>query len=295
MREPALSVVVMGYRNESTIIDAVASVVDQAACDGSEVVVVTSGGDGSRAKVAASFPGVRVVESERRLLPGAARNAGVRATRGEHVAFLAADCVAEPGWVGARLSSHRAGHRAVAGAMTTRAGAGRAARASHYLLFGARLSGRPAGIVRFPDPAAHGISYARSLLAELGPFDETCLIGEDTDMARRCAGEEIWFDPDVRTAHRGPASARALVRDEYRRAAHYARRERGANGSRVHRAAAATEGQQLVRQLRATAHWARRHGGEGWLSLTGIAPWLIAGALARRFARFRTLTETSPA
>jgi len=238
-----------------------------------------------------------VVESERRLLPGAARNAGVRATRGGHVAFLAADCVAEPGWVSARLRSHDAGHRAVAGAMTARTSAGRAARASHYLLFGSRLSGRPAGVVRFPDPAAHGLSYARSLLAELGPFDETCLIGEDTDMAYRCAaaGAEIWFDPEVRTAHRGPASGRALVRDEYRRAARHARLERGANGARRPSAAAAAETQRLVRQLRTTTHHARRHGGEDWVGLTGIAPWLVAGALARRFARFRTLTGASRA
>src|SRR5947209_10701873 len=214
MREPPLSVVVMGYRNESTIVDAVASVVDEAAERGCEVIVVTSGGDSSRAKVAAAFPGVPVVESERRLLPGAARNAGVHATRGKHVAFLAADCIAEPGWVSARLSSHGAGYRAVAGAMTACASAGRAARASHYLLFGSRLSGRPGGIVRYPDPAAHGLSYARSLLMELGPFDEASLIGEDTDMSRRCAdaGAEIWFNPDVRTVHSAPASGRTLVR-----------------------------------------------------------------------------------
>ena len=45
------------------------------------------------------YPTQRVVESTERLLPGGARNVGIANTDGTFVAFLAADCIAEPGWI----------------------------------------------------------------------------------------------------------------------------------------------------------------------------------------------------
>lgn len=210
----------MGYRNQATIERAVASVLEQVAPEPFEVVVVTSGGDRSAALVTAAFPNVSLVESPERLLPGGARNAGLRATSGEFVVFVAADCEARPGWVAGLLAAHRRGHRVVAGALTN-AGPDRPwAWASHFDLYGARLPGRPAGPVRQPDPAAHGLSFQRAALDGLGSFDDTALVGEDTDAARRldAIGTDIYFEPAVRTAHVGPAGTLALLRDHHRRA-----------------------------------------------------------------------------
>src|SRR5690606_32824845 len=115
---PAISVVVMGYRNSATIGEALRSLVDQE-CDGTvELIAVTSGDDRSGYEARAAAPEAQVAESPVRLMPGGARNAGIDASNGAVVAFLAADCVAEPGWTAARLAAHRAGHRVVAGAMT---------------------------------------------------------------------------------------------------------------------------------------------------------------------------------
>ena len=114
----AISVVVMGYRNRDTILAALTSIVEQMTPEPYEVLVVVSGDDGSAAAVKREHPDQRVVESPARLLPGGARNVGVANTRGPIVAFLAADCIAEPGWIAARLAAHRAGHALVASAMT---------------------------------------------------------------------------------------------------------------------------------------------------------------------------------
>lgn len=216
---PAMTVVVMGYRNAVTIASAVASVVAQASPEPFEVVVVTSGGDGSGDVVRNRFPDLVVFESAVRLLPGAARNAGIGLATGDVVAFLAADCLAEPNWIAARLAAHRAGHPVVAGAMTVAPPRRPSAWALHFDLFGARLVGRAAGPVRPPDPATHGLSLARDVLDRMGPFDPDRLIGEDTEAAQRLAdlGVPIWFEPRVRTAHRGPQTARALLTDRYRR------------------------------------------------------------------------------
>lgn len=222
---PAVSVVVMAYRNERTIVDAVRSVLTQETPEPIEVIVVTSGGDGAAQLVRDAFPDVTVVESPSRLLPGAARNAGVATASGEFVAFLAADCLAEPGWLARRLADHRAGHGAVASAVTYAGPSRPWAWASYYLQYRERLPGRPAGIVSPPDPAVHGLSFDRAQLERIGPFDESLRIGEDTDAAQRLAdlGVAIWFDPEIRTAHLGPRGLWFVLRDHFRRGARYSR------------------------------------------------------------------------
>src|SRR5919197_6499172 len=111
---PELAVVVLSYRNEATILAAVDSLLAQDV--ELELVVCHSGGGPTPELLARERPGVRVLSTEGRWLPGAARNVGIAATRALYVAFLAGDCEALPGWAAARLARHRAGARAVASA-----------------------------------------------------------------------------------------------------------------------------------------------------------------------------------
>jgi len=287
----ALSVVVMGYRNEETIVAAVASVLGQQAPEPFEVVVVTSGGDASAARVRQAFPDLAVFESPERLLPGGARNAGVRMARGGIVAFLAADCLAEPGWVAARLRAHRAGHQAVSAAVTSADPQRPWSWAALFLSYHDRLPGRPAGPVEAPDPAAHGISFDRDLLDRVGPFDETRRIGEDTDMARVLAarGVEVWFEPAVRIAHRGPPSTRALLADYHRRGARFVRENGLAPpGGGAWLAILRAEAKLFRRRLGLVVQGARRHvPPERRSRLLWAGPWIVAGLLALRTGRVR--------
>lgn len=292
-RRPALSVVVIGYRNEATIVRAVESVRSQHAEEPFEVVVVTSGGDASAARVRA-FPDVAVIEAPTRLLPGGARNAGLAASKGRFVSFLAADCEAPPGWVAGRLRAHRSGHPVVAGAMTS-VGRSASALASLFLLYSARLPGRPAGRVAWPDPAAHSLSYQREVLERLRGFDESLLIGEDTQAARRLGelGVEIWFEPSVRTAHSGPRTLAALVADQYGRGARAARAMAG--GSQRDGSLRVTLAQE-ARGLRALLPWilrtaSRHRPGTTRLGMVALVPWITAGAVAHRAGRVRALSE----
>jgi len=282
---PMLSVIVMGYANAVTIERAVGSVLDQDDAD-TEVVVVTSGPDDSADRLRRAFPSLTVIDSPVRLLPGGARNAGVAGTHGELVAFLAADCVAEPGWVAGRRRAHADGHSVVASAMTNGAPRNLAAWGFHFDVYSARLAGHGARMVRGTDPAAHGCSYERTVLERLGPFDDTLLVGEDTDASRRLdrLGVAVWFDPSVRTAHVGPTRTRALWHDRVRRGAARA----------IPVAAAGTDGSimQLLRvwfgDLRVAWRGARPDRAWFWASL----PWtalskLGAGVGQRRAARRR--------
>src|SRR6184192_3479033 len=91
---PLASVVVAAYNSRKRIHCALDSLRSQDFEQPYEVIVVDSGSDGCADYVAATYPEVRVVRSARRLYPGAAWNAGVRAARGRYVALLADDCVA---------------------------------------------------------------------------------------------------------------------------------------------------------------------------------------------------------
>jgi GT2 family glycosyltransferase len=274
-----MSVVVMGYRNEDVAVAAVRSLVDQVGSQPVELVFVTSGGDRSAELVRVHYPDLTLVESATHLLPGATRNAGVAVTSGAIVAFLEADTVAEPGWLAGRLAAHRAGHRAVASAMTHRGPARPSAWAAHYLVYRARLPGRPSGAIAYPDPAAHGLSFDRDVLQLVGPFDEHVRIGEDTEVARRLRdlGIGVWFDSGVRTAHLGPESFRAMLRDLYERGERYATAEMSAHRTVAPREAALFVPRWL-RRLRGIVLSAWRNGlGERWRILVSI-PWIAIGA-----------------
>ncbi len=288
---PVLTVVVMGFQNEDTIADSIRSVLAQEADAQFEVVVITSGGDRSGDLVRDLFPDLPLVESPRRLMPGGARNEGVRISKGEFVAFLAADCLAGPGWVNARIRAHQAGHRATAGAMTNARPDRPWAWASLYLNYRERLSTRPAGVVAWPDPTAHSLSIERSLLDELAGFEDRLRIGEDTAVARRLAerGVPVWFEPQAVAAHVGPASTAEFLREQYQRGARFARENAVAppgGGSR--RRLLAFETVRFTRAVRSSMRAGWRHDRRRALL---AFPWMVAGALALRLGRSRAFSE----
>lgn len=206
-----LACVVLSYRDEPFLIDAVRSVLSQDAPI--EVVVVNSGGGDPAGRLRASSIDVPVCSVDRRLYPGAVRNLGIGATRAPYVAFLAADCLAAPGWAMARLREHRAGAAAVASAMTNLYTESTAAWAALLLLHNRRLTVTPPGA-----RLHYSLSYDRRLFDRLGLFREDLRAGEDTEFNARIPPEaRPVFARDVITAHRYPDTAGAMLRDAFRR------------------------------------------------------------------------------
>jgi hypothetical protein len=183
------------------------------------VIVAASGGDGSADLIRDRFPDVVVVQSRDRLLAGGSRNLGVAASAGAIVAFLGGDSLAQPGWVQGRVDAHRGGHAAVACAITTKPPQRPSAWGLHFDMYGHRLVGRPRGAVAASDPAAHGLSIERSLLEQIGGFDDSLERNEDTAVALQVGelGIPIWFEPAIVTANGGPRRAVEMVRDAHHR------------------------------------------------------------------------------
>lgn len=222
-----LAVAVLSLRCEPWLADAVDSILCQEPRP--EVVVVNSGGGDVRGALAARGIDVPVVERAKPVLPGAARNIGIAATRAPLVAFLAADCLAEPGWVARRLAAHARGAEAVGSLVTNAYPENRSAAAAALLLHHRRMAHCPPHH-RLPN---FGLSFERALLDRIGPFREDLRTGEDDEICGRIldAGARIVLDPGVLTAHRNPRHPVALLRDQYWRGVRSARARTALGGS----------------------------------------------------------------
>lgn len=214
MTDPAVSVVVLAYQARSRIERPLRSLRAQDLAEPYEVILVDSGRDGCADYVSLAYPEVQVIRSAHRLLPGAARNAGIRAARGAHVAFLADDMAVRPDWLRRRVAKHRAGFRAVGGAVINGTPFHPLGTADYYLEYSSVVpSGRGLAAQSIP----HGLSYDRDLFDRLGLFPEDVSTGEDTLFNARClrAGVPMGFDARVRMAHANHVRFRGFLRHHY--------------------------------------------------------------------------------
>ncbi|WP_026911915.1 glycosyltransferase [Patulibacter minatonensis] len=107
---PLVSVVIPARDAAATIGRAVRAVLDQRDAPPFELVVVDNASHDGTGGLAAEA-GARVVRLDDRAGgPGRARNAGVAAARGAHVAFTDADCFPTPGWLAALWSAADGAH-----------------------------------------------------------------------------------------------------------------------------------------------------------------------------------------
>jgi glycosyltransferase involved in cell wall biosynthesis len=99
MAVPLISVIIPHLNQPEELRRCLGSLHEQAcAMDHVEIVVVDNGSKTSPADICAAFPGVRL-ERETIPGPGPARNKGVMASRGGILAFIDADCTADPNWL----------------------------------------------------------------------------------------------------------------------------------------------------------------------------------------------------
>jgi glycosyltransferase involved in cell wall biosynthesis len=212
---------VLSLANEPGLVDAVRSLLRQHPRP--EIVVVNSGGGDPASTLHAAGIAVPVIDVPEHLLAGAVRNLGIEATSARYVSFLAADCIAEPGWVAGRLRAHQGGAAAVTSALTVAPPQTLSAYASHLLLHHRRRAEAPPD-----DRVLAGLSYERDVLSAHGRFREDMAVGEDTEYVERLDPHEmVAWSANVRTSHRYPSRVTTLVRDQFvrgRRAAQNARR-----------------------------------------------------------------------
>jgi GT2 family glycosyltransferase len=94
---PKVSVVVCVYNGERTI-DACLASLKKLNYPNYEVIVVNDGSTDGTRQIAESYDYIRLVNQENKGL-SEARNVGIRASKGEIIAFTDADCMADPDWL----------------------------------------------------------------------------------------------------------------------------------------------------------------------------------------------------
>lgn len=280
-----LACAVLSYRDEPFLADAVRSVLRQDVP--LEVVVINSGGGDPESRLRAAALDVPVHSIPHRLYPGAARNLGIECTRAPYLAFLAADCLAAPGWAAARLREHQSGAAAVASAMTNAYTDSTAAWASLLLLHSRRLAVTPEA-----QRLLYSLSYARRLFDRLGRFREDLRAGEDTEFnARIPADERTVFALDVVTAHRYPTTTDAVLRDAFRRGRLQAANQGAIKGRGPQRVQVALGASWNVgRSVIAAARSARPERER----LTRALPLVVAGSLAYSAGALTTFGPIAP-
>lgn len=209
--QPTFSVIVPAYNEGRRVETALRSLWRQQTSEPFEVIVVDSGSESCLRYVRSQYPGVRVVRSQTRLRPGAARNAGLRVARGEYLAFLPADGAAVPGWLEEKLRVHREGFEAVAGSILNGTPTSYIGTAGYLLEYSALLPERE---LLAQQDIPHALSFHHSVFERLGLYPEDTDTGEDTIFNRRCLshGISVGFAPQAGIAHDNLRSLGAFLR-----------------------------------------------------------------------------------
>jgi succinoglycan biosynthesis protein ExoA len=226
---PKVSVIIPCYNEEATIGDTLSGIYGQTFSRAEMEVVVSDSmsTDQTRAVISNfqhSHPelSVRVVENTARVIP-AALNCAIRAAQGEIIVRMDAHSRPYPDYVENCVRAIEAGRGDnVGGVWEIQPGApgwaaaGIAAAAAHP--FGAgdaayRLKPEAGAVDTVPFGA-----YRKSLINEIGGFDETLLANEDYEFNVRVrrAGKVIWLDPKIRSVYFARPDFGALARQYWR-------------------------------------------------------------------------------
>jgi GT2 family glycosyltransferase len=192
---------------DSPVVDrAVDAVCTQRGARADEILVV--GRDGHRRL--AGRGGARLLITDGPRLPGAARNEGVAASRGDLIVFLDADCVPEPDWLQAHVSRHQSGEAVVGGAVLWDDGPYWQL-ADNLSMFHEFSRWSTAGYR--PYLPTLNLSVARRVFAAVGPMDPGLPRGEDLDWTIRAGrlGFRPYFEPQARLWHRPARSSPQAV------------------------------------------------------------------------------------
>jgi glycosyltransferase involved in cell wall biosynthesis len=209
---PALSVVIPCLGHARELARCLGALHPQQAAAGGEIVVVDSGGDPEVARVVSLFPGVRLVRGDGVLESGPARNLGVRHARSARLAFLDADCVAEPDWTRAVAATPLESIRIAGGPVLDGRPLHPVAAADHLLSFPDCGPLRPSGPV--PHLPGCNLVLSRETFETLGGFSRLPLFAEDTVFALRARARwpaGIRYDRGLRVRHSGRAGLAAFL------------------------------------------------------------------------------------
>lgn len=211
---PTVSIVVPVYNSENTVEATIESLLRLKYSEAIELILVDNRSTDRTSRILRSYlPRIRVLQEPR---PGqsAARNKGIREARHSIVAFTDADCVVDPDWITELVPPLDDPGIGISG------GNIRAVEPCNQIQrFGELLHDHERPINTFRPPYAITMNWAsrRSVLLDVGGFDEAMRRGEDCDLSYRIiqAGYRIVYRHGAVVAHRNRFNLKGLFREGF--------------------------------------------------------------------------------
>jgi glycosyltransferase involved in cell wall biosynthesis len=232
---PMASVVVPCKGHAEQLERCLESLARQSASFAYETIVVDSAADPDVEAVARRFAGIRIVSSGDDLLAGPARNLGAGQARGEYLAFIDADCQAEPGWLAAAVEELSLGAKMVGGPVLDALPWHPVAVTDNLTQFSDFRPGRKDGPARY-FPACN-MAMSGEAFGSVGGFPDVGVnAGEDTALCDRVLERwprDIRFVQRMRVRHDGRTGLAEFLR--HQSAFGYARGILGLHMTATHR------------------------------------------------------------
>lgn len=206
------SVIIPSFQSAATIRACLASVLAQDLGDPFEVFVADSGSDDTAEIVRREFPSVRLLKSDERMDPAAARNWCASQAQGATFAFIDSDCTADPDWL-RRLcvALESGGYNGAGGAIRPVDGSNAAAWAGYFCEFREFL---PRGVaVDATYLTINNAAYHNDTFRQAGGFPAGYFPQEDQVFyARlRAVGARMRFDPSIVVTHNHRNTVKAFL------------------------------------------------------------------------------------
>ena len=176
-----------------------------------EVIVVNSHNSDTVVEVSARF-NARVVRGDGSNTAGSARNIGARAANSELLAFIDADCCAEPLWLASLYTPLLNDMIAVGGPVLNQRMFSPVASMDNLMQLVDQAPGRPAGRAR--ELPGSNFAIHKHAFDTTGGFPENISCGEDTLFTQRVSvnwPDQVYFIPSMRIRHPGRTSLNAFL------------------------------------------------------------------------------------
>lgn len=212
---PNISIVVAVYNGAATLRECLDSLLAlEYPAEKFEIIVVNNASRDKTAAVLKDYlPNIKVFDEPKRG-PAAARNCGIKQASGEIIVLTDVDCIVSPQWLKALVAPLEDPAVGIAGGKIL------ARRPYNYIeAFGEQIHDHESAITKYKIPYVITMNWAarKTLLSEIGLFDETFLRGSDSEFSMRLAQTDYRFAyaADAVIYHRNEKNLRGLFHEGY--------------------------------------------------------------------------------
>ena len=197
---PEISVVIPSYNHCKELLICLRSIYEQETKFSFEIIVADSSFENIQNTIRSEFPQVNVVHRDQQMLPGTARNAGVKKAKAEILAFTDSDCTVDKDWLNQIMRAQNSGHNVICGAIRNGYPGNLIATAEYFMECGEYIPERKSQFVdMFP---AGNLSIKKTLFETAGGFPNSIAAEDDLlSFNLKQHGNSIYFDNSIAITH----------------------------------------------------------------------------------------------